>query len=286
MFHDPGMTPVAVRGTDAAGFLQAQLASDVAAVAPGGVALGAWCNPRGQVRNLFWLVRRGEGSAFALVAPDGEADGLVRGLRAFVLRARVEVERSPESVLGVAGSESETWLARRTGGGAPAPGRVVEADGLTAIRPGGEPRRYLVLGPEPLPRGLSGVEWRRLEIEAGIAWLTDESRESFIPQMLNLDRLGALSFDKGCFPGQEVIARTRYLGRLKRRLYRARTTAGARPVPGEPVRSRERTEGTIVAAESTATEDGYDLLAVLRTESADTLLRTGDGRRIVASPMV
>ena len=248
------------------------------------MALGAWCNPRGQVRSLFWIVRRSEGSAFALVAPDAEEDGLLRGLRAYVLRSRVEVESGPESVLGVAGSEADAYIDDRIGR-VPAPGQVVEADGLSAFRPEGEPRRYLVLGPEPIAPDLTGVEWRRLEIEAGIAWLTDTSRESFIPQMLNLDRLGALSFGKGCFPGQEVIARTHYLGRLKRRLYRGRTTAGARPLPGEPVRSRERVAGTIVAAESTATEDGYHLLAVLRTESVDTLLKTGDGRRIVASPM-
>ena len=282
MLHDPRMAPVVVRGRDAARFLQAQTTNDVAALAPGGVALGAWCNPRGQVRNLFWTARLGEGSTFALVAPDGEAEGLVSGLRAFVLRSRVEVERSAESVLGVAGPEAQAHVAG-TIGLVPAPGRVVEADGLTAFRPVGDPRRYLVLGPEPLPSGLPGDEWRRLEIEAGIAWLTEESRDSFIPQMLDLDRLGALSFDKGCFPGQEVIARTRYLGRLKRRLYRGRTTAGVRPAPGGPVQTGERTVGTIVAVESTAAQDGFDLLAVLRTESADASLETGDGRRIVVS---
>ena len=285
MLHDPRMAPVDVRGRDATGFLQAQLTNDVSALAPGGVALGAWCNPRGQVRNLFWTVRRNEEPAFVLVAPDGEAEGLVRGLRAFVLRARVEVERGTESVLGVAGPESETYIGTRAGQ-VPEPGRVVDRQGLAAFRPPSGPRRFLVLGPEPLPPELPHVGWRRLEIEAGISWLNDASRESFIPQMLNLDRLGALSFEKGCFPGQEVIARTRYLGRLKRRLYRGRTAAGVRPVPGDPIRSGERSAGTIVAVESTAKEsDGYVLLAVLRTECADSSLETADGRSIVASPM-
>ena len=276
------MARVEVRGTDAIGFLHAQLTSDVAALAPRGVALSAWCNPRGQVRNLFWIARAGEDPAFSLIAPDGEAQALARGLRAFVLRAKVEVERMGGAVLGVAGREADKYVGDCFGS-VPVPGSCAQANGRIAIRPPGEPCRFLILSQGPLPPDLPRVAWRRLEIEAGIAWLTEESRESFIPQMLNLDRLGAVSFDKGCFPGQEVIARTRYLGRLKRRLYRAHTTAGDRPRPGEPVRTGERTAGTIVAAESNAADDGYRILAVLRTESAANLLETSDGRRITTS---
>ena len=276
------MARVEVRGGDAIGFLQAQLTSDVAGLAPGGVALSAWCNPRGQVRNLFWIVRAGDESAFSLVAPDGEAESLALGLRAFVLRAKVEVERIDGAVLGVAGPQADSYIEDCLGC-VPGPGRCVQSNGRIAALPPGEPHRFLILGPDPLPPELSRAAWRRLEIEAGIAWLTEESRESFIPQMLDLDRLGALSFDKGCFPGQEVIARTRYLGRLKRRLYRARAAAGRQPRAGEPVRSGERTAGTIVAVESTAAGDGYHLLAVLRTESAGDVLELGDGRHMVPS---
>ena len=283
VLHDPRMAPVEVRGDDAAAFLHAQLTSDVAGLAPDQVALSAWCNPRGQVRNLFWVLRRSGDTAFSLVAPAGEADGLARGLRGFVLRAKVEVERAEGPVLGVAGPTAEA-LVCDLAGGVPAPGWAFGSGGRTAMCLPGEPYRFLVLGADPLPAGLPDVEWRRLEIEAGIAWLTPESRESFIPQMLNLDRLGAVSFEKGCYPGQEIVARTRYLGRLKRRLFRARTAAGRRPTSGEPIRSGERLAGTIVAAESAVAGDGYDLLAVLRTESAGDRLETEDGQRVFASP--
>ena len=283
VLHNPGMANVEVRGSGAEGFLQAQLTSDVATLAPGGVTLSAWCTPRGQVRNLFWLVRRADGARFSLVAPAGEADGLVRGLRGFVLRAKVEVERTGDDVVGAAGSGSEAFVSGRVGV-VPAPGSAVESGVRFAIRPPGFPDRFLVLGPEPPPAGASDDEWRRLEIAAGIAWLTDKTRESFIPQMLDLDRLGALSFEKGCFPGQEVIARTRYLGRLKRRLYPGRLPAGERPMPGDPVRSEGRSAGTIVAAGRDAADGGYELLAIVADEVADGPLACEDGRRISLSP--
>ena len=280
MLHDPLMASVEVRGPDAAGFLHAQLTSDVTALAPGRVALSAWCSPRGQVRNLFWLVRRCDGVRFSLIAPADEADGLARRLRAFVLRAKVEVIRTADRVLGAAGPGSEAFVSRQAGS-LPAPGSATESGQRSAVRPPGGPARFLVLGPDPIPAEAPRGEWRRLEIRAGIAWLTDEIRESFIPQMLNLDRLGALSFDKGCYPGQEVIARTRYLGRLKRRLYPGHMPAGARPVPGAPVRCGERNAGTIVAAEQDDTNAGYELLAVVPTELAGEPLASEDGRRII-----
>ena len=283
MIHDPGMASVEVRGADAAGFLHAQLTSDVTTLAPGRVALSAWCTPRGQVRNLFWLVRRPDGARFSLVAPAREADDLARRLRAFVLRAKVEVERTGDQVVGAAGSGSEAFVAGRVGR-APAPGSAAESGGRVAIRPPGGPDRFLVLGSDPLPAGTPDAEWRRLEIAAGIAWLTDETRESFIPQMLNLDRLGALSFEKGCFPGQEIIARTRYLGRLKRRLYPGRVAAGEPPAPGDLIRSDGRSAGTIVASEREDAGSGHELLAVVAIELAGGRLECEDGRRISLTP--
>lgn len=283
VLHNPGMASVEVRGTGAEGFLQAQLTSDLATLDPGGVTLSAWCTPRGQVRNLFWLVRRPDGERFSLVAPAGETEGLARGLRGFVLRARVEVERTEDRVVGAAGAGSEAFVSSRVGA-VPAPGSAVESGGRLALRPSGFPDRFLLLGSEPPPAGANDDEWRRLEIAAGIAWLTDETRESFIPQMLDLDRLGALSFEKGCFPGQEVIARTRYLGRLKRRLYPGRVPEGERPVPGDPIRSEGRSAGTIVAAERDGADGGYELLAIVADDAAGGPLACEDGRRISLSP--
>ena len=239
VLHNPGMASVEVRGAGAEGFLQAQLTSDRGRRSlPAGLVLSAWCTPRGRVRNLFWLVRRPDGARFSLVAPAGEADGLVRELRKFVLRAKVEVERTGDAG-GGSGRGRVRSIRLRPGRRRPCAGvcRRVRRPARAPSRPACRTASFS-LGLEAPPAGASGDEWRRLEITAGIAWLTDETRESFIPQMLDLDRLGALSFEKGCFPGQEVIARTRYLGRLKRRLHRGRLPAGERPMPGDPVRIR------------------------------------------------
>ena len=283
VLHDPRMAVVAVRGPDAAAFLHAQLTSDVESMTAGSMALSAWCNPRGQVRNLFWLVRRPDGRDFSLVAPSLEADGLAQRLRMFVLRAKVEVERTEEHVLGAVGSGSEAFVSGWAGA-VPGPGRAVGSGPRMAMRPPRPPARFLVTGPDPLSAAASGTEWRRLDIEAGIAWLAEATRESFIPQMLNLDRLDALSFDKGCYPGQEIIARTRYLGRLKRRLFRAWTAAGRAPQPGVTIRSADQVAGTIVAAEPDTNNEGHALLAVLRTDRVDDALELDDGRPVRVRP--
>ena len=277
------MAVVAVLGGDAAGFLHAQLTTDVASMAEGGAGLSAWCNSRGQVRNLFWIVRRPDGEAFSLLVPSTEADGLVRRLRMFVLRAKVVVERTCDRVLGTAGPDAEAFVSGLVGT-VPRPGFAAGSGPRMALRPPGGPARYLVAGPDLPPAQGSGTEWRRLDIEAGIAWLTDETRESFIPQMLDLDRLEALSFDKGCYPGQEVIARTRYLGRLKRRLRRGSVPAGEPPRPGVPIRSGGRAAGTVVAAVGDGKGEGHELLAVLRTDLAGSRLELEDGRRIRLAP--
>ena len=282
---DPGMAVVRVRGADAARFLHAQLTSDVEALAPDEAALSAWCTPRGQVRSLFWIVRRRGEAGFDLVAPAREADDLARRLRMFVLRAKAAVERTGDRVAGAAGPGAAA-LAAGWAGEAPAPGRAVESGGRVVFRPPGGPVRFLAFGPdldELAPDG-SQARWRRLEIAAGIAWLTDETRESFIPQMLNLDRLGAVSFDKGCYPGQEVVARARYLGRVKRRLHRGRVAAGPRPTPGDRLLSGERAAGRIVAAEQEEGGGGYDLLAVIDVDRAGGRLEAADGRPVALTP--
>ena len=281
--HSPRMALVDVRGAEAARFLHAQLTSDVEALEPGRISLGAWCNPRGRVRNLFWILRRGTGEDFALIAPEDEADGLERGLRRFVLRSKVAVRRDDVPVFGAAGTEANAFVTDWIGA-IPAAGFVVEtADRLATHLPVG-PSRFLVQGRGFAPRlpDDASAAWRRLEIAAEIAWLDDTSRDAFIPQMLNLDRLGAVSFEKGCYPGQEVIARARYLGQVKRRLYRARIAAGSRPEPGRRILADTRIAGTIVASEETGPNDGHEILAVLRIGLAGARLEVEDDGRGVA----
>ena len=282
---DPAMEVVRVHGSDAGRFLHAQFTSDVAAMPPGSVGLSAWCSPRGRVRNLFWIVRRPLDAGFDLIAPLGEADDLVRRLRTFVLRSKVTVERSGDRVFGAAGADAELRAAGWTAA-VPAAARAAAAGVWYAVRPPGGPVRLLLLGPDHgRPRsGGPDAKWRRLEIAAGIAWLDEVSRESFVPQMLNLDRLGALSFDKGCYPGQEIVARAHHLGRIKRRLYRGWLAAGRPPAPGDRIRSGGGSAGAVVVSERDERGEGYDLLAVLETDRASGRLEAEDGRILAVSP--
>ena len=283
--HDPAMAIVRVRGPDAARFLHAQFTNDVEAMPPGGAELGAWCSPRGRVRHLFWIVRRAGEAWFDLAAPLGEAADLALRLRTFILRAKVTAERTADRVIGAAGPEAAAFI-DGWAGGVPAPGQAVESGGRAAFRPLGDPVRFLAFGPES-PAGVpdgSDAKWRRLEIASGIAWLDDATRESFLPQMLDLDRLGAVSFDKGCYPGQEVVARAHYLGRVKRRLYRGRVRAGSRPVPGDRIRSGDTGVGVVVASAPDEDGEDYDLLVVLDVERVGGRIETADGRLLVISP--
>jgi len=184
-----------VSGADAGSFLHAQVAANTGALANGEASFAAYCSPRGQVIALL-LVYRSDPDWF-LVSDAGLASMVAGRLRTYVLRSRVVIEPVPE--LQVAG------LA--------AAGPDVEFTGVFA--PGSTPLRY-ALG-SPARNDLEDWPyWRREEIAHGVIWLQNATTERFLPQMLGLDAIGAVSFSKGCYPGQEIIARTRYLGRLKR----------------------------------------------------------------------
>src|SRR3972149_4409712 len=112
--------------------------------------------------------------------------------------------------------------------------------------------------------------WDWLDIRAGIPFITPATREQFVPQMANLDAIGGVSFSKGCYPGQEIVARMHYLGRLKQRMYLASVVADEAPQPGDKLYSAgtgEQSCGMVVNA-GAAPDGGFDMLAVMQIESA------------------
>lgn len=198
----PYLSLYRVSGADAAGFLQAQLAADVAPLAVGDACYSAWCSARGQVIGLM-LVHRQEGG-WLLAGESRLMDAMMQRLRRYVLRARVEITAAPGRLSGL-------------------PADMPPPAGATVLEPfpksGHEPGtglRYALAGPGDAA-DVEPADWRWQELRHGVLWLEPATSERFVPQMLGLDRLGAVSFNKGCYPGQEVIARARYLGRIKRR---------------------------------------------------------------------
>lgn len=191
----PYLAAARVSGPDAAAFLHAQLSADVAALARGEATFACYCSPRGQVFGLLLVCRRDED--FLLAGAAELLPDMIRRLRLFVLRARVELALDED--LSVAGAEAEdtqgTWA---TGSGL----------------------RYRLEDRRQGRRAASATEsepWKARELQHGVTWLGPATSERFIPQMLGFDRLGAVSFSKGCYPGQEIVARARYLGKVKRR---------------------------------------------------------------------
>ncbi|NHA15267.1 folate-binding protein YgfZ [Thioalkalivibrio sp. XN279] len=238
----PMLGSLVVRGDDARSFLQNQLSSDLALVTDTSGQLSGWHDPKGRVLAFLRVLPHAEG--FLLVMHAGLLATVAQRMRMFVLRARVTIEAGP-AVYGVSAEALATLL----GPGMSLPetshpesGGPVSAGALPAIVTG---RRsalrlpgaagWLVAGevpPEQVADDATALAaWERAELEAGLPEVYPETSGEFVAQMLNLDRIGAISFTKGCYPGQEIVARAHHLGRVKRRAQVFRLP-GPPPAPG------------------------------------------------------
>lgn len=275
---------IRISGPDAADFLHAQLANDVHGITAGDSRLQAYCAPDGRVLALLRLIALPDGAWLAVLSRDLLAT-LAQRLRLHVLRADVSLEPLGEQwqVLGVVGPRAEHTLATAGLDIPPEAGRVAGAseDAIVVCIDSTTPRYAIVGADEPLVRlwdrlaeaGPAAPEaWIRADIRAGLVDVDASSSGRFLPQELNLDRIGAVSFGKGCYPGQEVIARLHYLGRTKRRVWRLRCAAGV-PVQGAPVLGAdERHVGEVLVAAGMGDGSG-EALAVLHRDAweAETL---------------
>jgi folate-binding protein YgfZ len=273
-----------VSGADAASFLQGQATCDINALAPGRSTPGALCTPKGRVIANFLLLRSEWG--FYLLLSADLVEIVRKRLQIYVLRAKVLLENlSPRhGIIGVLGSgfeaelngcemkipdEPGTWLER------PDHFMVRLADGsgrcLIAAETGSAQRLWSCLA-ERLTQ-VSPNFWRLKDIEAGIPKVVAATTEEFLPQMLNLDVLGGIGFNKGCYTGQEIVTRSHYLGQVKRRMFRLRCSAGVEPVSGTPIYDRSEAEpknvGQVVQA-ALGTQERYQVLAVIGLDHAQS----------------
>jgi hypothetical protein len=229
------------QGADAATFLQGQLTNDVASLGPGAARLAGYCSAKGRLLASFVVVRPTP-DEFLLACSADLLPATLKRLSMFVLRAKcrlsdASVERAP---WGLAGDAAAAWL----GGAMPAAAWQVAAHGGgLAIRlpdaldvPGapGVPRLLWLAAPDaarpPLPT-LSADAWAWLEVHSGVARIVAATVDQFVPQMVNFELTAGVDFHKGCYPGQEVVARSQYRGTLKRRMHLV--ASGAPLAPGE-----------------------------------------------------
>lgn len=262
VFALPDHALVTLEGPDATAFAHAQFANDVASLAPGHWQWNAWLTPKGRVIAVFALAKLVEDRLW-LVLPDHPAAPFVEALRRFVFRRKLKVE-APDGV-GISG----TFAGPRHAQG---PTLGVGDDGVELDASGdGGPRTWRI-GPHAAENADQQVAWRDADLRHGLPRLTDTQREQWTPQQLALDRLAAYSVKKGCYPGQEIVARTHFLGKAKRSLQGF--IVGAEVTPGAAVRDETRDIGEVV---SVAQERGRTrLLAVLPLDHAGDGLTVGN----------
>jgi hypothetical protein len=240
-------------GGDARAFLHAQLTNDIEHLAPGRARYAGWCSPKGRLLATFLVVPWSGG--FLLQLSLDLVPAVAKRLQMFVLRSKVKLA----DVSG-AWAQFGVW-----GADGSAPLEVREQDGV--LRVGIEPGRTLVLA-EGAAAGryaptLSADDWALAEVRAGRPHIEQATQDQFVPQMVNFERAGGVDFQKGCYPGQEIVARAQYRGAVKRRMYRLR---GAALKPGQDLYSDDapgQPSGTVVNAA------GDESLAVLQTAAVE-----------------
>ena len=275
--NDQGL--IRASGPDAADFLHNLLTNDIKNLAADGVRLAGLCTPKGRLLATFLVWREGEDLVLQLAADLAEA--ILKKLSMYVLRSKVVLSDAgnDQRQLGLAGHEASEAL-RRLGMPVPEPMKTAPfRDGLVIAL---APDRFILavagtaaeaigksLAEYAKPAGVAA--WRWLEIAAGQPRIVAATQEAFVPQMVNMElpAVAGVSFHKGCYPGQEIVARTQYLGKIKRRMYRARMDE-AFP-PGTDVFTPEAGDQHCGALATVAPspEGGYECLVVVQSSGAE-----------------
>ncbi len=271
-----------ISGGDASDFLHGQFTSDVAALAQDHYQLSSWCNIKGRVIAVFILYRASD--CFYLLLEREMTEQVSKRLGMFVLRSDVKIELVSDELvrLGLGGDEahrdfqSQLQAARDN-----EPGIVLNLED--------QPARSLVLCTAAQAEALwlelsqgaqavSSVRWLEQDIHAGLPWPGKQGSEEFLPQSLNLDLLDGLSYSKGCYPGQEIISRMHFRGKLKQRMQLARVAGDTLPQIGTHVYTLESDKqcGSVVRACETGEKQYLMLLTLDIFEDASPDIFLGD----------
>ncbi|HVC11036.1 MAG TPA: folate-binding protein [Burkholderiales bacterium] len=285
---------IEVTGEDARAFLHAQLTNDVANLRASQARYAGWCSAKGRLLASFLIVPHGEG--FLLQLARDLAPAVAKRLGMFVLRSKAKVSDGSAGWVqfGLSGAGAAERLAVLGLVAPPLDLGVSEAQDALAVRLAEQ--RYLVAVPAARREATAALldhgseqAWLLEEIRAGRPLVTHATQDLFVPQMVNYELLGAVDFKKGCYPGQEIVARTQYRGQLKRRMIRARVSAQAQP--GQDVYGQDlpgQAAGTVVNS-ALSPEGGSELLAVVPIASLEqrAALRLGspDGPALEVLPL-
>ncbi len=269
-------------GEDAQTFLQGQLSNDVRLLDGKTTQFTSYNTPKGRMlaNGLLW---RGEPGTYFFQLPASMQAAIQKKLSMYILRAKVKASDASDSVvrLGVGGPGAAAWVAKIFGDAPAAPHTMMHTALGDLIRLPGDtfeiltaadsaPDVWLKLSAQARPAGAEC--WDDLMIRAGIPTILPPTQEQFVAQMINYELVHGVNFKKGCYPGQEIVARTQYLGKTKRRMYLASLDADAAPGAGDEIfhsATPDQASGMLVNA-AAAPGGGYDVLAVLQTTSAES----------------
>ncbi len=259
-------------GDEAQTFLSAQLANDVRLITDSHFQYGCWCDPKGRVLSFFRLFRWQQ--SYYLLLPADLSEVILKRLRMFILRTKVAVTDVTDSLsLTVWSGEQIDAQLLKAGVQLPeeAGQQLQDADQITLSLPGVVPRYLRVSATAAPDSGLPVVDssaFHLIDIASAIPHINAQNSGEYIPQMLNLDLLAAVSFNKGCYPGQEIVTRLKHRGGLKQRCYLFCATNARDIVAGMPILNAQQEKiGQVLNAQAQA--DGtLLLLAVIRISSA------------------
>jgi folate-binding protein YgfZ len=275
---------IAVQGEDAAEFLQGQQTNDIRDVSEGRSQLSGLCSPKGRLLATYRVMLRDD--VYYLQLPRTMVETVIRRLRLFVLRSKVTLTDASDrfATVGFTGP-GVTQLATETLGTLPkGVDECRRVQDLTVVRVPGDPPRFLAIGPSGSVRALwqtlgeaaqpvGLAAWELTDLRAGVPTIQSQTSDAFVPQMVNYQAIGGVSFSKGCYTGQEVVSRTQYLGKLKRRMYPAFVDAPRAPEPGDEVFSPAHPSGQSagkVVNVIPSPDGGFEVLAVVLIDAADS----------------
>ena len=293
---------IVISGADAVNFMQGQFTTNVNLVSSAQGQLSAWCSPKGRVLAIFTLVKQAQRYLLMLAAELSPT--ISQRLKHYVLRSRVEIEDLTEGepiCIGCQGQSTVEILERECGGAPAKPYGVFHAaSGVTIVRTFASAPRFEILGSarelshlwialSESARVVGNPAWSVSDILAGVPQVYRDTADEYLPQMLNLELIGSVDFDKGCYAGQEIVARAHYRGKIKRRMYLGDIKSATAPSRGTRLVSSEsngeQALGHIVRAERRS-ETACSALVVVSIDAAEQPIYLGDrkGPEVRLSP--
>lgn len=278
---------ISATGDDAQAFLQGQLSNDLNTVSETQAQLSSYSSPKGRAFSTFQIMQR-QGSYY-LSLSHGILEPVLKRLRMFVMRSQVSLEDATDSLVhfGYADPQGDERLRDALGGVLPENDLdVIQQGDLTIIRRPASIPRFEIFGELDAARKLwrqlsvnaaavGPSSWDYFEIEAGIPHVTANSMEAWVPQMMNLHLINGISFEKGCFPGQEVVARLKYLGKNKRQTYRLAIDDFNLPDVGAVIEDADGKEAGKVLNAALNPDGKAEVLAIMKMAALDGELQLG-----------